>query len=140
MPAPSHRETPLDERECWQLIRTVPVGRLAFTEHALPVILPAHFIIRDAEIVLASLADARVISADRGAIVAFEVDAYQPATQEGWCVSTLGRSRRITDTQEITALDELHFNPWTGDPNRHYIAIEVNRLRGKALTLAGGSG
>lgn len=33
----------------------------------------------------------------RGAVVAFEVDSYDPQTQNGWCVPVIGPSRLITD-------------------------------------------
>jgi len=135
-----HREVALDERECWRLMRIARIGRLGFTENALPVILPAHFVVRDAEVVLASLPDGKVASADRSAVVAFEVDGYDPATREGWCVSTFGRSRLITDPLEIKALDELDFAPWSGNPDRRYIAIEPSNLRGRALTRADAAG
>jgi uncharacterized protein len=137
---PCHREVPLDERECWRLMRIARIGRLGFTENALPVILPAHFVVRDAEVVLATLPDGRVTSAAGSAIVAFEVDGYDPATREGWCVSTFGRSRLITDPREIKDLDELDFAPWSGNPDRRYIAVEPSHLRGKALTTAAPAG
>jgi hypothetical protein len=140
MSGPSHLEIELDERECWRLLKTTPFGRLGFTERALPVVLPSHFIVRDRELVLASLQDGKVSSACRGAIVAFEVDAYDGATQEGWCVSMLGRSRLITDPREVNALDVLGFSPWTDHPDRHYIAIGVSGLRGKRLIQASGAG
>lgn len=133
---PTHREVPLDEEDCWQLMGSAVIGRLGLTDRALPLILPAHFVVRDREVVIASLPDPKVANAGRRGVVAFEVDGYDPVTRQGWCVSTVGRSRLITDPEEIRALDSLDFAPWTHSPDRHYIAIELGRLRGIALTAA----
>lgn len=132
-----HTETLLNEQECRRLLATQAIGRLAFTEQALPVIVPAHFVVRGPEIVLAGLTDGRVAGARKEAVVAFEVDAYDDATRQGWWVCTLGRSRLITDRAQILELDELHFTPWTSDPDRNYIAINIDVLRGKRLAPTG---
>lgn len=134
--SPGRCEIPIGERECRKLLPTQSVGRIAFTERALPVIYPAHFVVDEDEIILAALPDGRVASAERGAIVAFEVDAYDPTTGQGWCVCTLGRSRLITDTAHLQALDALHFSPWASRADRRYIAVEISMLRGKRLADA----
>lgn len=128
-------ETLLDEHECRRLLPTQPIGRLAFIEHADPVVVPAHFVVRGPEIVLAVLTDGRVDSARREDIVAFGIDAYDAATRQAWWVSTLGRARLITDPSQTRELDALAFTPWAGHPERNYIAIDVERLRGKRLAL-----
>lgn len=134
---PRCTETLLDERECRRLLRTQPIGRLAFTEHALPVIVPAHFLVRGPEIILSGPADGRLDCARKEAIVAFGVDAYDATTGQGWWVCTLGRSRLISDTSQIRELDELAFTPWAHDPDRAYMAIAIDALRGKRLAPTG---
>lgn len=134
MLAVAHTFEALDEQECRQLIATAPIGRLAFTESALPMILPVHFTVRDGEVVIASLGGSKVSSARRGDIVAFEVDGYDPETREGWTASVVGPSRLITDPDEIAALDLLDFAPWTPDQDRHYLAVQIGVLRGRRLT------
>lgn len=128
-----HTETPLDERECRRLLPTQPIGRLAFTEHALPVIRPAHFVFRGPRLVLAGLTDGRVASARRDSLVAFEVDAYDAARRQGWWVCAIGRCRLITDRSQIRELDDLQFTPWSKDPDRNDIAIDIAVLRGQRL-------
>lgn len=134
MLAVAHVFEALDEEECRALIRTAPLGRLAFTEAALPTILPVHFHLRDEEVVIASLSGSKVSSARRGDIVAFEVDGYDTATREGWTANVVGPSRLITDHADVAALDLLDFAPWTRDQDRHYIAVQIGLLRGRRLT------
>jgi len=132
-PLPSHREVELEWPECWRLLSTRPVGRLGFTDRALPAIRPTHFVIRDEQLVLATLNDRKVVTADRGDVVAFEVEDYDPDTREGWWVSTVGRAGLIIDRAEIDALDRLGFTPWSDHPERQYIAVQITALHGRRL-------
>jgi hypothetical protein len=132
-PVPTHREIELGSPECWRLLSTRPVGRLGFTDRALPEIRPTHFVVRDEQLVLATLNDRKVVSADRRDVVAFEVEDYDPDTREGWWVSTVGRAGLITDRAEIDDLDRLDFTPWSDHPHRHYIAVQIEALHGRRL-------
>lgn len=134
MPATRPLSRDLDDEECRHLLGTTPIGRLGFTDRALPMILPAHYTVREPEVVLASLPDSKVNAAARATIVAFETDHYDPGRQEGWCVSLVGPSRLICDPDEVSALDGLDFAPWTGDPRQHYIGIRIAMLRGRRLS------
>lgn len=136
---PSHREVELEAPECWRLLSTCPVGRLGFTDRALPVIRPSHFVVRDGELIIATLGDRKVFSADRRDVVAFEVDEYDAQTMQGWWVGTVGRARLITDGREIEALDRLCFTPWSGRSDRHYIGVRISVLHGRRLTQTSAS-
>lgn len=81
----------LSERECWELLATVSVGRLALSVRALPVILPVQYFL-----------DGRRLAACLGhhglperaldqTIIAFAADSIDPVTRSGWLVQVLGR-------------------------------------------------
>jgi uncharacterized protein len=124
----------LDEVECRRLLETVRIGRLGFTEGALPTILPVHFIVRGNDVIIGSLGGPKVRSAGRNDVVAFEVDGWDPVTHEGWAVGVVGRTRLITDDADIAELDALRFAPWKPEQGRHYFAVSINAVRGKLLT------
>ena len=69
----------LDEDECRRLLPTAAIGRLAFTEGALPAIQPVSFGVAGNQIVIPTRVGSKVAAATRGAIVAFEVDAIDTA-------------------------------------------------------------
>lgn len=123
----------LAEPACHRLLGTRPIGRLGFTESALPRILPVHYTVRGDEVIVASLSGVKVAAARRGDIVAFEVDDYEPATNEGWSVGVLGRCRLVDDPAEIAELDALSFAPFTPEQDRHYFAIPTATIRGRRL-------
>lgn len=136
MSASAHLLLEIDERESRRLLGTATLGRLGFTERALPMIVPVHFIVRGDELVLSSISDSKVEAARRATVVAFEVDEYDPVTREGWAVSVVGPSRLITDPAEIDELDALDFAPWNGNPKRAYFAVQIALLQGRRVVAA----
>lgn len=131
--ASDHLLQELSEQECRRLLRTTPLGRIAVTEKALPMIVPVHYTLRGDDVVLSNLSASRARAAEAGAVLAFEVDGYDPATREGWAVSVVGPSRPITDPDEVAALDALDFAPWTGDARQGYVAVRIGMLQGRRL-------
>lgn len=123
----------LDEPVCRQLLGSVPIGRLGVTDAALPRIFPVHFTVRGDDVVIGSLAGAKVRSAMRGDVVAFEADSYDPVTHEGWCVHVVGVSRLLADEDDVAALDALGFSPWLPHQDRHYFAVRMDAVGGRTL-------
>jgi hypothetical protein len=123
----------LDDAECRRRLGTVPIGRLGFTEAALPRIVPVHFTVRGDEVVISSLAGSKVSSAERGDVVAFEVDSWDAGTGEGWCVGVVGASRLVTDEAEIAELDALAFAPWRPEQGRRYFGVALSLVSGRAV-------
>jgi hypothetical protein len=112
----------------------VPIGRLGVTDAALPRIFPVHFIVRGDDIVMGSLGGgAKVRSAMRGDVVAFEADSYDPVTHEGWCVQVVGVCRLLEDEDEVATLDALGFTPWLPHQDRHYFAVRMDAVGGRTL-------
>jgi uncharacterized protein len=123
----------LDEAECLDLLRTAVIGRVAFTEAALPAIQPVSFWLDDGQILIPTRFGSKVAAASRGAVLAFEVDDVQPADRTGWNVTVVGPSRVISEPREVVALDESATRPWTGPDDRCYIAISIRLVRGRRV-------
>ena len=123
----------LDEAECHQLLGGAVVGRLGFTENALPAIQPVSFTLAGEEIVIPTRPGSKIAVASRGAIVAFEVDEFDPADRTGWNVTVVGPSRVITDAGAVRALDELGARPWPPADTCCYIAVRIRLLRGRRI-------
>ena len=123
----------LEEPVCRRLLASVPIGRLAFTEAALPRVLPVHFTVRGDDVVIGSLNGAKVRIAMRGDVVAFEADSVDPVTHEGWCVNVIGVSRLLTGEDDVATLDRLGFTPWAPHQDRHYFAVRMDTVVGRCL-------
>jgi hypothetical protein len=86
-----HRQ--LDQSECLRLMRATWIGRLSYTEAALPAVRPVSFALRGEEVLIPAPADSSFVKAVRGAVVAFETDAFDPVDRTGWSVTAVGPSR-----------------------------------------------
>ncbi|PRX48359.1 nitroimidazol reductase NimA-like FMN-containing flavoprotein (pyridoxamine 5'-phosphate oxidase superfamily) [Prauserella shujinwangii] len=124
----------LAEADCLELLRAEPVGRLVFTERALPAIRPVNFVLDGHDVVVRSAPGSW---ADRlgGSIVAFEVDRIDPATHTGWSVVVLGKVATVTDVDTLVRLSDPRHRPWA--PGRHdrYLRIRPGTITGRRLAL-----
>lgn len=124
---------PIDDAECWRLLGGAPLGRIGLTTGALPTIMPVHFTLWRGEVVFASLADVKIRSAERGDILVLEIDHFDPVTQEGWSVYTIGPARLVRDAAEVAELHDCRFTPWAGMEQICYVAIRPDVVRGRRL-------
>ncbi|WP_158580005.1 pyridoxamine 5'-phosphate oxidase family protein [Geodermatophilus marinus] len=119
----------LDHGECRDLLAGVRIGRLGFTCDALPAIQPVTFRLHGDRVVIPARAGSRMVPGTRGAVVAFQADAFDAETRTGWTVTVVGPARSVTDPVDVAALDGL---PWPGAlrPDRRYICVELGMVSG----------
>jgi hypothetical protein len=124
----------LDEAQCLALLGTVPLGRIAFTEGALPAVQPVAFALGDGEVFIPTHCGSKVAAASRGAVVAFEVDEFDAGARTGWNVTVVGPSRVISDSAEVRRLDGFGVHPWAPADAHCYIGIQARLLRGRRIS------
>jgi uncharacterized protein len=134
VPGAVHGVEDMDRATCRSLLASVPFGRIASTDRGLPKIVPVHCTVRGEEIVIGTLRAHINVRLRHGDVVAFEADAYDSVTREGWSVGLVGPCRVVTDPTEVDELDALDFTPWTVEDGAHYIALPLGHLSGRALT------
>jgi uncharacterized protein len=78
----------------------------------------------------------KLAAAARGAVVAFEADQLDLATQSGWSVTAIGPSREVTDPAEIGRLREIGLGSWAPGAREHFIRITPQLLNGRYLHTA----
>jgi len=124
----------LGEAECLALMGTVPLGRIVFTEGALPAVQPVTFVLVGGEVFIPTKRGAKVVAASRGAVVAFEVDDFDAASRTGWNVTVVGASRVISDPGEVARLDRLGVQPWAPSDAHCYIGIQIRVVGGRRIS------
>ena len=78
---------PITETECWQLLDTTTIGRLAFATDDGIVILPINFLVYEERIYVRTEPGSTIAAlADGNDDVAFEVDYHDGWNQWGWSV------------------------------------------------------
>jgi hypothetical protein len=127
---PGTRPVELDEAECRHLLATATVGRISFTDGALPAIAPVRFALNEGQVLIPTSDGSAMVGAVRGAVVAFGVDSFDPVTGTGWSVTVVGPSRVLRDPLRLGSLAGAGLpEGWTG-PGRILIAVQVGLLRG----------
>jgi hypothetical protein len=126
----------LDEAQCLALMVTMPLGRIAFTEGALPAVQPVAFALGDGEVLVPTHRGSQVAMASRGAVVGFEVDDFDAGARTGWIVTVVGASRVISDADEVGRLDELGVHPRPPAWAHCYIGIQTQLVRGRRISRA----
>ena len=120
----------LDQAECQRLLAGAAVGRLGFTDGALPAIEPVSFVLHDGDVIIPARIGSPLVSAVRGSVVAFQADSFRDDTRTGWTVTLVGQSRVISAPQTVAELDQLWPHPREGGPGHCYLAVEPGLFRG----------
>jgi uncharacterized protein len=123
----------LDEAECRRLLATASIGRVAFTEGAMPAIQPASFAVSGNDVLIPTGLGSKMAAGSRGAVLAFEVDDYDLTERTGWNVTVIGPSRLISDRSHVTALNALGVLPWAPATTHCYIALHMAVVRGRRI-------
>lgn len=132
---PSGDLASIPEAECWQLLASVPFGRLVFTEHALPAVHPVNFAVADSTVVVRTGPGPKFDSAVRGDVVAFEADLIDTQTRTGWSVLVIGHASVVVDIDRLVSVVDVDHRPWVRGPGRHVVQIAGERVTGRRLGL-----
>jgi nitroimidazol reductase NimA-like FMN-containing flavoprotein (pyridoxamine 5'-phosphate oxidase superfamily) len=125
----------LTEAECWQLLRSVSLGRVVFTHRAMPAVRPVNHLVDDHTVIFRSHLGAAIVSratADDGAVVCYEADDLDPIRHTGWSVIVTGMARLVRDPAAI-ARYELLLEPWIDGQMDHVISVEPRFVSGIRL-------
>ncbi|MFP8959724.1 pyridoxamine 5'-phosphate oxidase family protein [Streptomyces nanhaiensis] len=124
----------LDRQECLDLLAQVPLGRIVYTENALPAVLPVNFFLdRDQAVVLRTSGASRMARAVDGSVVAFEADRFDESTRSGWSVVVTGRASKVADPGEAERLSRSGPLSWAPIEDGVYVRIEPELVTGRVL-------
>src|SRR5690349_1724942 len=123
----------LDEHQCWQLLRSQEVGRLAVAIANHPDIFPVNFVVDHASIVFRTAEGTKLAAAVLGLSVAFEVDGETDG--EAWSVVLKGRAVEIEKMYELFDAAELPLYPWHAAPKHRYVRILPDLLTGRRFRV-----
>lgn len=124
----------LGREECAALLRSAPVGRVVYTDQALPAIQPVTFVLDgDGAVIIRTAPGSKFDAALRGAIVAFEVDAFDSAARTGWSVTVIGQACAVTNPAEIERMARLPLRPWAPGTRNNFIRVPLWRVSGRRI-------
>ena len=122
----------LSAEECWELITTTPVGRIAWSTSTGPVVVPVNFSVDGRSIKIRTAAYSSMVQKADLERVAFEVDHIDEATHTGWSVLARGRAEvRYGEPDDGTGPQ-----PWPRGPRSATVVIDVVEITGRWLNPA----
>jgi nitroimidazol reductase NimA-like FMN-containing flavoprotein (pyridoxamine 5'-phosphate oxidase superfamily) len=130
----------LSASECWTLLRSVDVGRLATpTDRGGVDIFPVNHIVDQGSIVFRTAVGTKLTAALNAVEVAFEADnaartaAEQP--DDAWSVVIHGTAELITTVTELFDSFELTVHPWHLSNKPYFVRVVPTSVSGRRFRL-----
>ncbi len=127
----------LSSSECWSLLRSASVGRLAVLVDGHPDIFPVNHVVYRESVVFRTAEGTKLVAA-AGQDVAFEVDGYDTVTGSAWSVVLKGPGSEIRDRDEILRAFRLAIVPWPSDPKPRFLQVSAGSVTGRRFVVNGG--
>jgi uncharacterized protein len=127
--------TELDKALCLRLLARKMIGRVVFTDSALPAAQPVTYLLDGEEVVFRTGGGSK-LAATRGAVVAFQVDEIDADTRTGWTVLGVGEAYEVLVPARLTELAERMPPAQAPNSTAHTIAVPLRQLSGRRLAPA----
>ena len=104
----------LSPAECWELLATQPVGRVAVIVGHYPLVFPVNYAVADKTILYRTGVGTKLHSVHRSNVT-FEVDEIDTAQRSGWSVMVMGVAQELTlnrDRKVISSAELSGASPW----------------------------
>lgn len=121
----------LTRRQCLDLLERVRVGRLVFTEDALPAVQPVNFRLWHDDVVIRVAGGPKLIAATDRQVVAFQADELDADLHSGWSVTVVGHAETITDVDEMVEVAGTFVQPWVDGRRDHFVRIRTEKVTGR---------
>ena len=125
----------LSRTEFLRLLASAKVGRVVYTEGALPAVTPVNFALDWTVVVFRTATGSPLARATERAVVAFEVDRIDEDSQGGWRVVLTGVAEPVSGTSESLRVEELGLVSWAGGERSHYVHIVPAVVTGRRITV-----
>lgn len=130
----------LDNKQCWELLRSVSVGRLAVWAHDHPDIFPINYKADHGTLVFRTGEGSKLHAALSATPVALEADGVDPNTGVAWSVVVKGvvvkgKAESIKLTQEVLDTVGLLLFPWQAGRKDHFVRIVPTSLTGRRFKV-----
>ncbi|HEX6871329.1 MAG TPA: pyridoxamine 5'-phosphate oxidase family protein [Micromonosporaceae bacterium] len=126
----------LTDSDALRLLGDAPVGRVVFTNRALPAIRVVNHLVDRGDIIIRTSLGTQfggLVGSGRGVVVAYEADAIDVTRRTGWFVAVTGLARTVTDP-ELVSRYEGALRPWIDGPMDCVIRIRPEIVTGFRLT------
>lgn len=122
--------TTLTQADCWALLQTAGVGRVSYTEMALPAIRAVPFVVDGSSVIVAvGLSPLRPDLFEVPTVVAFEAGEWDQCRREGWTVHFIGKAQAVFD-HESAEIAAMGLASWIDGEPAVYVRINAEMVSG----------
>ncbi|MGD9528848.1 pyridoxamine 5'-phosphate oxidase family protein [Pseudonocardia sp.] len=127
----------LEANDCWALLRSREVGRLALCIAGRPDIFPINYVVDHGTVVFRTAEGTKLAAAVTGEAVAFETDGYEPDSGEAWSVVVKGHAEEISRGYDLLDTAGLPLFPWHASPKQRFVRIVPDEISGRRFHVVG---
>ena len=125
--------TVLDDREAWNRLSSVALGRLVTSFGGQLEIFPVNFVVQNDTVLFRTAEGTKLFTTVMNEKVLFEADDHTVA--EGWSVIVRGTARLLTGAEEIQEADRAGLMPWVPTEKLRYVRVTPTELTARHFTF-----
>ena len=125
----------LEHHECWALLRTVSVGRLAVLVDGRPDIFPVNYTVDSGTLVFRTSQGTKLSAASGDAPVAVEADGVDPKSGLAWSVVVKGTAALVKSTEDVLETSRLYLFPWQSGRKDAFVRITPDSVTGRRFQV-----
>jgi nitroimidazol reductase NimA-like FMN-containing flavoprotein (pyridoxamine 5'-phosphate oxidase superfamily) len=128
----------LSVAECWELLATQAIGRVAIIVGHYPLVFPVNYAVDNKAILYRTGVGTKLYAIHRSNVT-FEVDEIDTAHRTGWSVMVKGVAQELSlqrDRQAISRAELSGAAPWAAGEREHLIRILADQVTGRRIRPA----
>jgi uncharacterized protein len=125
----------LTHEQCWDLLGSTTVGRLAVIVDGHPDIFPLNYVVEGQSALFRSGQGTKLYGSLNSSPVALEADGYDAATEQAWSVVLRGRAERVkhVGADLVSTLEPV---PWHEGVKDYYVRVHPLNVSGRRFRVA----
>ena len=116
----------LDDREAWNLLSSVALGRLVTYFGAQLEIFPVNFVVQKHTVLFRTAEGTKLFTTVMNEKVLFEADDHTAA--EGWSVIVRGSAQMLTSAEDIREAENTQLMPWVPTEKLRFVRITPTEI------------
>ncbi|MEP1125723.1 MAG: pyridoxamine 5'-phosphate oxidase family protein [Ilumatobacter sp.] len=126
----------LSTSECWGLLRTVPIGRIALHNDDEIEVFPVNHLVDGGTIVFRTATGTKLTLIGQDPTCTFEADEVDVAEQLVWSVVAKGTAEQLRGHEQITSSFDMEVPTWQAGPKPTYVRMTPTVISGRRFPVS----